>query len=90
VPLAGLEPAACCLGDVPAWTLCWSLDLLVSGDREAKVIRSSRGGAGWIAPELIDVVAEGCAATGQVLFTSPDGPAASPSLARLGRAIIAA
>jgi hypothetical protein len=38
VPLAGLEPAACCLGDVSVQTLCQSAKLLVVSDRGAKVI----------------------------------------------------
>jgi hypothetical protein len=41
VPLAGLEPATCCLGDGSAQTLCSTTNLLVGGDREAKVISSS-------------------------------------------------
>jgi hypothetical protein len=41
VPLAGLEPATCCLGDVSAQTLCSSEKWLVSSDRGAKVIGSS-------------------------------------------------
>src|SRR5918995_3149958 len=38
VPLAGLEPATCCLGDVSVQTLCRSAKLLVVSDRGAKVI----------------------------------------------------
>jgi hypothetical protein len=38
-PLAGLEPATCCLGDVSAWALCPSAKFLVASDRKAKVIR---------------------------------------------------
>jgi hypothetical protein len=38
VPLAGLEPAACCLGDGSAQTLCRSAKFLVAYDRRAKVI----------------------------------------------------
>ena len=38
VPLAGLEPAACCLGDVPVQTLCRSAKFLVASDRGLKVI----------------------------------------------------
>jgi hypothetical protein len=41
VPLAGLEPAACCLGDVSAQTLCSTTKLLVSSERKLKVIVSS-------------------------------------------------
>jgi hypothetical protein len=41
VPLAGLEPAACCLGDVSAWTLCSAALYLVVSDRGPKVIVSS-------------------------------------------------
>jgi hypothetical protein len=41
VPLAGLEPATCCLGDGSAQTLCYIAKLLVSSDREPKVIWSS-------------------------------------------------
>jgi hypothetical protein len=41
VPLAGLEPATCCLGDVSAQTLCSNAKLLVTSDRRAKVIVSS-------------------------------------------------
>jgi hypothetical protein len=41
VPLAGLEPATCCLGDVWVQTLCRSANLLVGGERGAKVIVSS-------------------------------------------------
>ena len=44
VPLAGLEPAACCLGDVPVQTLCRSGNDLVAYDREAIVISSSTPG----------------------------------------------
>ena len=39
--LAGLEPAACCLGDVSAQTLCSPANLLVSSERKLKVIVSS-------------------------------------------------
>ena len=39
VPLAGLEPAACCLGDVRVQTLCRSTKVLVARERGAKVIR---------------------------------------------------
>ena len=38
VPLAGLEPAACCLGDVLVYTLCRSAKFQVTSDRRAKVI----------------------------------------------------
>jgi hypothetical protein len=38
VPLAGLEPATCCLGDVSVLTPCRSAKLLVVGERGAKVI----------------------------------------------------
>jgi hypothetical protein len=38
--LAGLEPAACCLGDVSVETLCRTANSLVAYDREAKVILS--------------------------------------------------
>ena len=41
VPLAGLEPATCCLGDGSAQTLCSTAKLLVTSDRGAKVIVSS-------------------------------------------------
>src|SRR5829696_5677370 len=36
VPLAGLEPATCCLGDVSAQTLCSIAKLQVSSERRAK------------------------------------------------------
>ena len=42
VPLAGLEPAACCLGDVSVKTLCRSVKVLVSSERKLKVIVSSK------------------------------------------------
>ena len=38
VPLAGLEPATCCLGDGSAQTLCRSAKFQVTSDRRAKVI----------------------------------------------------
>jgi hypothetical protein len=38
VLLAGLEPAACCLGDVWVQTLCRTANLLVVRKRNAKVI----------------------------------------------------
>jgi hypothetical protein len=38
VPLAGLEPAACCLGDVSAQTLCRGANFQVTIDRRAKGI----------------------------------------------------
>ena len=38
MPLAGLEPAGCCLGDVSAWTLCRSANFQVAIVRRAKVI----------------------------------------------------
>jgi len=38
VPLAGLEPATCCLGDVSAQTLCRSANFLVASERGAKII----------------------------------------------------
>jgi hypothetical protein len=38
VPLAGLEPATCCLGEVSVKTLCRSAKVLVVSDRKAKVI----------------------------------------------------
>jgi hypothetical protein len=41
VPLARLERATCCLGDVSAQTLCSITNSLVSRDRRAKVIVSS-------------------------------------------------
>jgi hypothetical protein len=41
VPLAGLEPAACCLGDVSAQTLCSATNLLVGSERQTIVIVSS-------------------------------------------------
>jgi hypothetical protein len=40
VPLAGLEPATCCFGDVSAQTLCRSAKLLVSSERNSIVIVS--------------------------------------------------
>jgi hypothetical protein len=47
VPLAGLEPATCCLGDVLAQTLCSIANLLVGTNREAKVIL-------WLLAGLLD------------------------------------
>jgi hypothetical protein len=38
VPLAGLEPATCCLGDVWVQTLCRTANLLAVRERNAKVI----------------------------------------------------
>jgi hypothetical protein len=44
VPLAGLEPATCCLGDVSVYTLCSSTNFLVVSHRGVKVISSSLTG----------------------------------------------
>jgi hypothetical protein len=49
VPLAGLEPAICFSGDVAAWTLCSTANLLVGGGREAEVTLSPLSG---LLPEL--------------------------------------
>ena len=46
VPLAGLEPATCWLGDVWVQTLCRTAKLLVIGEREAKVIL-------WVLPAVL-------------------------------------
>ena len=45
MPLAGLEPAAWCLGDVSVQTLCRSAKVLVASDRGAKVISSAKDAA---------------------------------------------
>jgi hypothetical protein len=43
-PLAGLEPATCCLGNGSAHPICQSPDLLASRDCERKLLGRQRGG----------------------------------------------